>query len=154
VDSLRTLSVMDRIIFLRRVPLFANIAPADLQLIAGIAQERLFAAGEVIARQGDTGEELYIIVSGGIRVLARTGGEEVELAVRRSGDYVGEMSILTQNPRMASLLAVEETRVLSIDNERFELLLRERPDTSLRVIRDLCERLAAARPAEPATLSS
>jgi HEAT repeat protein len=142
VETIPTLSLMERILFLRRVPLFADLPPAELKQVAGITGELLFADGETIARQGELGDEMYIIVSGVVRVVAGASeGAERELARRQSGDYVGEMAIISHEPRMASLVAAGEVRLLYIDQGRFEGILRERPETSLAVMRQLCARL-------------
>ncbi len=138
MNSLPTLSLMERILFLRRVPLFADLTPADLKQVGAIASERLYSDGDVIAHQGEIGDEMYVIVSGEVRVLAGSGPE---LARRRTGEYVGEMAIISREPRMASLVAAGEARLLCIDQKHFEGLLRERPETSLAVMRVLCERL-------------
>ncbi len=142
MDTLATLSLMERILFLRRVPLFADLSPADLKQVAAIASELAYPDGEGIARQGDPGDEMYVIVSGEVRVLSAPGdGKEVEVARRRTGDIVGEMAIISREPRMASLVAAGDVRALVIDQKQFEGLLRERPETCLAVMRVLCARL-------------
>jgi HEAT repeat protein len=148
METLSTLSVMERILFLRHVPLFADLSPADLKQVAAIAAERLFPDGATIAHQDEPGDEMYVIVSGEVRVMAGVeAGEEV--ARRMPGEYVGEMALLNRKPRMASLLAAGEVRLLCIDQAQFEGLLRERPETSLAVIRVLCERLESATTPRP-----
>lgn len=143
METLSTLSLMERILFLRRVPLFADLGPADLKQVAAIAAERLYPDGEVIAQQNEPGDEMYIIVSGEVRVMA--GAEPgTEVARRKPGEYVGEMAILSQKPRMASLVASGDVRLLCIAQPQFEGLLRERPETGLAVIRVLCARLESA----------
>ncbi len=145
MDTLPTLSLMERILFLRRVPLFADLASADLKQVAAIASEQFFTNGELIAQQDELGDEMYIIVAGEVQVLVAADDKpEVEVARRKAGEYVGEMSIISQEPRMASLAAVGEVRTLCIDRKQFEGLLRERPETSLAVMRVLCARLKEA----------
>lgn len=142
MKTLQTLSLMERILFLRRVPLFTELPPADLKQIASITGEHLFAGGELIAEEGEIGEEMYIIVSGDVRVIAHAqDGKDVEIVRRGPGEYVGEMSIISREPRMASLVAGEQVRVLCIEQAEFEELLRLRPETSLAVMRVLCQRL-------------
>ena len=147
MDTLATLSLMERILFLRRVPLFAELPPADLKQVAAIAGESLFSDGELLARQGEAGSEMYIVVSGEVSVLAKYNQAETEkeIARRKPGDYVGEMAIISQEPRMASLVAVGDVRTLCIDRQQFEGILRERPETSLALMRVLCQRLREAR---------
>ncbi len=146
MESLPTLSIMERILFLRRVPLFAHLPPNELKQIAGIARELVFAEGEVIAAQGEQGDEMFIIAEGEVRVVAEdvTGAIE-ELAHRQPGEYVGEMAIISREPRMASLLARGEVRTLCIGQKEFEGILRERPETSLSVMRELITRLRATQ---------
>jgi len=142
MDTLATLSLMERILFLRRVPLFADLSPADLKQVAAIASEELFGDGDVIAEQGEMGSEMFVIVSGEVSVrVAAEGKSEVELARRKVSDVVGEMSLISQEPRVASLWAAGEVRTLCIDRKSFEGLLRERPETCLAVMRVLCARL-------------
>jgi hypothetical protein len=145
-----TLSEMDRVLFLRKVSLFGELAPRELTRIAAVAEERAYGDGETIAGQGETGDELHIVVTGEVRVL-RAGpdaADEVELARRTTGDVVGEMALITHEPRMASLVAAGDVRTLQVGRREFEGVLRERPDTALAVIRILSRRLAeSAAPA-------
>ena len=144
MENLATLSLMDRILFFKRVPLFANLPPVDLKQVASIADEELFSDGEEIAREGEVGDVMFIIVSGEVRVCARDNGTELEIARRKAGDYVGEMAVISREPRMASLIAVGDVRTLCIDQKSFESLLRERPDVSWSVIQELNQRLKEA----------
>jgi hypothetical protein len=137
MHTLPTLTLMERVLFLRRVSLFAELAPIDLKHIATLAGERLFHAGDLIAQQGEPGDEMFIIVSG--RVAVREG--TADRSERAAGDVVGEMSIITHEPRLASLIAVEPVRVLSLDRRAFEGMLRDRPEISLAVMRVLIARL-------------
>lgn len=142
-DALATMSDVERVLFLRKVPLFAELAPQDLRRVAAVADERAFVDGETIADQGEPGDELHIVVDGTVRVV-RTDlgtGSEAELARRTQGDVVGEMALITQEPRMASLVASGEVRTLRLGRQEFEGVLRERPDTAIAVIRVLSLRL-------------
>jgi HEAT repeat protein len=143
-DTLTTLSDMERVLFLRKVPLFAGLSPQELTRIASIAQERAYADGDTLAGEGETGDELFIVVDGEVRVLRAGAGPagEIELARRLPGDVVGEMAIITQEPRMASLVASGDVRALRVGRREFEGILRERPDTAIAVIRLLSQRLA------------
>lgn len=141
-ETLPTLSTMERVLFLRKVPLFSALPPPDLEPIASIAREQAFADGDTIAEQGEPGEAMFIIVSGDVAVTSGRGEERRVLATRSQGDVVGEMAVITSEPRIADLVCDGPVRVLSIDRPRFEAILRERPETSLGVIRVLCQRLA------------
>jgi HEAT repeat protein len=142
METLHTMSLIERIIFLRKVSLFANLELTDLKRIGEIAGEHLFTDGEIISEQGELGEEMYIIVSGIVRVITHPQhGGEIEIARRIAGEVVGEMSIITQQPRMATLIAEGEVRALCIEHQDFEAILRLYPETSLSVMRMLCNRV-------------
>jgi HEAT repeat protein len=139
-----TVPLVERVVFLRKAPLFAALPPQDLQPIAEVAEEHLFADGDLIAAEGEPGDTTYVILDGEVEIVA--GGRT--LAVRRSGDVIGEMSVISSRPRVASLRAKSDVRVLEIHKPAFEAILRERPDTALALMRVLCERLA---PHDPVT---
>jgi len=144
MENLATLSLMDRILFFKRVPLFANLSPMDLKQVATLADEEVFNDGEELCREGEVGDVMFIIVSGEVKVCSLKDGVEIEIARRNAGDYVGEMSIIGREPRMASLVAVGDVRTLCIDQKSFEGLIRERPDVSLAVLQALSKRLKEA----------
>jgi len=141
VETLDTLPLMRRVLFLRKVALFAELLPADLKSVADAAVENLFSDGELIAAQGEPGGEMHVVVAGEIEVVSGPKDDPLGLARRGPGEVVGEMSLITEQPRMASLVAVGDVRTLSIDRPRFERILVERPEVSLAVMRQLCARL-------------
>jgi len=140
-----SLPLIERVLFLRRVPLFDELAPADLGAIAEVAQERFFTDGEVLASEGELGDELLIVASGTVRV--ETGGAEI--ARRGRGEVVGEMSLITGGPRMASLVADGDVRAIRIGRREFESMIHDRPDIGIGVMRVLAQRLAETRPGDP-----
>jgi HEAT repeat protein len=145
METLSTLSLLERILFLSKVRLFTDLSPEDLKHVAEIASEHTYGDGETIAERGEPGEEMHIVVSGAIRVLAgQGGGSERELARRQRGEYIGEMAIISQESRMASLVCSGAVRTLSLDRKSFERILRERPEVSLAVMRVLSDRLREA----------
>jgi CRP-like cAMP-binding protein len=88
---------------------------------------------------------MHVVVAGEIRVMVGHDGDSpVEVARRARGEYVGEMAILGQESRMASLVCAGSVRTLSLDRPRFQRILRERPEVSLAVMRVLSERLREA----------
>jgi HEAT repeat protein len=142
LETLSTLSLLERVMFLRKVRLFEDLSPTDLKHIGEVASEHAYPDGEVIAEQGEAGDEMHIVVSGEIRVVAsHDGGEAVEIAQRVAGEYVGEMAVISQEPRVATLICAGPVRTLSLDRRSFERILRERPAASLAVMRVLCDRL-------------
>lgn len=142
METVETLSTMERILFLRKVGLFADLPPDDLRQIAIIADEQLFEHGTTVAHQGDLGNEMYIIISGEIIISTTNEADQMhEISRRQPGDYVGEMAIISDEVRMASMTAQGNVRTLSIDQVQFKEILRTRPETSLAVMKELCARL-------------
>lgn len=145
-DSLTALSVIERVLFLRKVTLFADLSPRDLERVAQLAEERGYADEEIVAAEGEMGDELHIVIEGSIRVVEEGDGHEHEVARRGDGDVVGEMSLITREPRVASLVADGSVRTLGLGNREFESMLRERPGIAMAVMRVLAQRLAETRP--------
>lgn len=142
MDTTATLSIMERILLLRRVPLLADLSPSDLKRVAAIATEHHFFDGEIIFEQDEPGDEMYVLVAGEVRVLVDNGSDHKrEVARRKTGETVGEMSVISGNLRSASLVAAGDVHLLCLDQKSFEGILRERPEVSLAVMRMLCERL-------------
>ena len=138
MSTLTIVPLVERVLFLHKVPLFAALDPADLQQVARIATERAFGAGETIVREGETGDALYVVVTGTVRVL-RSGHV---VATRGAGDSVGEMALVGHEPRNATVVADGDVRTLCIARAEFESMLRDRPETALGVIRVLSARLS------------
>ncbi|MBC7876798.1 MAG: cyclic nucleotide-binding domain-containing protein [Anaerolineales bacterium] len=145
MDTRLTLPIMERVLLLRHVLLLADLTPTDLQRVATLATEHHVDDNEVIFEQGDSGDEMYVIVRGEVKVMISNNGEnEREVARRKMGDVVGEMAIISGEPRIATLIANGEVHLLCLDRKSFEGLLRERPEVSLAVMRVLCARLKEA----------
>lgn len=136
------LSLLERVLFLRKVPLFSDLAPEDLERVAQLVEERGYADGEVIAAEGELGEELYIVIEGTIRVVQDLDGSARELARRTATEEVGEISIITREPRIASLVADGDVRTIRLGHREFVSILRERPGVALAVMRVLAHRLS------------
>ena len=141
MDTLKTVSILERILLLREIPIFADLSPEDLKLVAEIAREEWYPQNTVIFRQGEGGNMMFVIVEGHLQVLRTVNGNEQVLAQRSAGDFVGEMAIIESAPRSATLLTQTDVRVLAIDGETFKGILRERPDVSFAVLRSVSRRL-------------
>ena len=142
MENTRTLSSMERVLVLRRVPLLEDLTPEELQRVAAISTDLDFEEGEPICEQGEPGDQMFVIVSGEVRVVVKQAEQPAkEIARRGAGDVVGEMSIISGEPRVASVIAVGDVHSLCLDRLSFESLLRERPEISLAVMRELCKRI-------------
>ncbi len=130
---------------LAQVPLFHDLSRRELELISRNCREREYPAGAVLLQQGETGVGLYVIVSGSVRVTQQHEGSGArELATLGRGDVLGEMSLLDDLPRSATVTAVEPTRVLVLPVWDFRASLREAPDIAIKLLTVLSRRLRQA----------
>jgi HEAT repeat protein len=141
MSTLQTVSILERILLLREIPIFAELSPEDLKLVAETAREEWYPQSTVIFHQGDEGNMMFVIVDGRLQVLRSTNGAEQELAQRGPGDFVGEMAIIESVPRSATLRTQTDVRLLAMDGDTFKGILRERPDVSFAVLRSVSRRL-------------
>ena len=123
-------AVLDRrVATLDRLGLFAPLGNGLLRQLAADSLERVFAAAEPVIRQGDAGESMFVILSGRVEVTVRDqDGPEVRLAELTAGDFFGEMSLITGAPRVATVTATEETRVMEVSKDSFRHVLEARPE--------------------------
>lgn len=109
---------------LGRVPLFQGLPRSDLERIADLVTPRDAKAGEFLFREGDAGDKFYIVFRGAVEILKeRPLGDHERLAVKRAGEAFGEMSLLNDAPRSASVRAVEDTQLLAVSRADFDALL-------------------------------
>jgi HEAT repeat protein/ATP/ADP translocase len=142
MKTLRTLSTLDRILLMREIPMFSRLSPEDLERIAEVAVEQLFPSGSFICHEGEHGDSLFIIVHGDVNVLKKTETDQTVLAVRRNGEFVGEMAILeSPSIRSATLQASTDVRMLVLDGESFKAILRDRPEVAISVLEHMSRRV-------------
>jgi signal transduction histidine kinase len=125
----------------RRVPLFADLSEEDLEQLYQMAKTVSISAGELVFEEGSPGDALYVVLDGELEVSKRQGGQDVVLAVRRAGEFIGEMSLLEQAPRSASVRTLRESRLLMINQAAFETLLSCSPSAHLTMLRTVTSRL-------------
>ena len=131
----------DEVDLLRKVPLFANMDPAKLKLLAFTSTRASFKPGQELFHQGDEGDAAYLILSGEADVIADTPSGEVPVATVGQNAVVGEIAILCEVPRTASVRAVTQVETLKIEKEHFLRLIREFPDMGVEIMRELGQRL-------------
>jgi CRP-like cAMP-binding protein len=126
---------------LRQVPMFKDIDPARLKLLAFTSERVQFAGGQRFFSQGDPSDSAYVILDGRASVLLSTPNGEIQVAELAGNALVGEMGILSDTPRSATIMAAEATTALRIDKRVFLELLAQFPQMSLAVMRELAQRL-------------
>lgn len=127
---------------LNSISLFESLSKDVRTFIADRLKTEVFASGELIVRQGDTGDSLYIIANGLVKVTKRErSGISRELARLRTGDYFGEMSLLAGQPRSADIIAVTDTTTLILSKDDLDTLLQASPTIALHFGKVLSQRL-------------
>jgi len=126
---------------LRQVPMFKDIDPARLKLLAFTSERVQFAGQQRFFSQGDSSDSAYVILEGRAHVLLNTPNGEIKVAELESNALVGEMGILSDTPRSATIMASEPTTALRIDRRVFLELLAQFPQMALAVMRELAKRL-------------
>ncbi len=120
------------------VPFFSGLAEDDLEQISEHATPESFRRGALIISDGDPADALYVVINGRVKVfLGSDDGKEVVLTILGPGESFGEIALLDEEPRSASVAAMEKTTVLVIRRDRFLELLRENSDLSWAMIRSL-----------------
>jgi CRP-like cAMP-binding protein len=102
---------------------------------------KTYSDGEVITRQGDVGDCMYVIQKGKVQVLVDKGGVEMQLRVAREGEFMGEMAIFDREERSATLRALGEARVLTIDKKNFLKRIHKDPSLAFRVVQTMSKRV-------------
>jgi CRP/FNR family transcriptional regulator/CRP/FNR family cyclic AMP-dependent transcriptional regulator len=127
---------------LRKIDLFSEVRDEDLQSVASLLIERRFPKHKTIVEEGLPGDYMYVIREGRVSVskLSDDGREKI-LEFLEAGDFFGEMSLLDNAPRSASVRALTETRILALSRNDFLAVLRKSPDLAMAVITELTRRL-------------
>ena len=126
---------------LRRVPIFAGIEPAKLKLLAFMCERVGFDPGNRLMRQGDPADAAYLIIDGHAEVILETPSGPVIVATLGVNEVVGEMGILGDAPRAATVRAKDRLIALRIPKEPFMRMLREFPTVTVSIMQQLAQRL-------------
>jgi CRP-like cAMP-binding protein len=109
--------------------------------LARAVEDLVVAPGTVILRQGDPGDKFYLIRTGRVRVFREDASLETELSVLQAGDDFGEIALFMDEPRSATVAALEETRLMVLSKEQFQSILKGFPNVTFAFVRQMCERL-------------
>ena len=137
------MSLKEEFELLRRVPIFAEIEPAKLKLLAFMSERVGFDPGKMLVQQGDPADAAYLIIDGHAEVVLETPAGPVVVATLGANETVGEMGILGDVPRNATVRAKDRVIVLRISKEPFMRMVREFPNMAVSIMRELAQRLDA-----------
>jgi len=132
----------DEVELLRRLPLFAGVAPAKLKLLAFTSDRIKFDPGKELFKQGDPGDAAYVVLSGSADVLINTEAGENKVATVNASELVGEIAILCDVPRTATVRASTPLLTLRIKKDNFLKMLSDFPEMTVEIMRGLALRLS------------
>ena len=131
--------------FLRRVPLFASLSETQFDTLSAGSTRRSYPRSRTIVSEGEPSQSLYIMLAGRAKVQrSDSEGKEVILAMIGPGEFFGEMSLIDDAPRSASVITVEPCDFISIQKDSFKSMLATSPDMAMQIMRGLVRRLREA----------
>ncbi|NOY71819.1 MAG: Crp/Fnr family transcriptional regulator [Gammaproteobacteria bacterium] len=127
---------------LQNIPLFSNLSEKDLAALTQRAATKSYPKNTILVSEGDETDSLFVIESGKVKVfLSDHEGKEIIINVHGQGEYFGEIALLDDSPRSASVMTLESCRVMLISKRDFEECLSQNPSIALCLLRDLTLRL-------------
>ena len=137
------LSAIEKIIFLKQVPLFQNLTLDYLKVLSTICEEETFAEGKAICEEGEPGGTLYVVVMGKVAIeqMSRRKGGRTRVATLEANASIGEMTLFDNGVRTATAVALQDTLTISLHREPLLALTRQYPDLLLDLINLLSQRL-------------
>lgn len=134
--------LLEKVIFLKKTNLFSSMRTVELRTLASIAERYNFKDGDVIVKEDDVGDSMYIIESGSVNILKKLrGGNQLHLATLKSGEYFGEMALFDAELRSASAVANEDCSLLNIRSDDLHDVLLDHPTIAIDLIKTFVKRL-------------
>ena len=135
------MSLQEEVELLRNIPMFAKLEPSKLKLLAFTSERLAFDSGSALFRQGEPGDAAYIIIDGEASVEVDSPGGPITVATLGRNDFVGEIAILCDVPRTATVVAATNLVTLRISKDLFFRLVTEFPQMAVEIMRELAHRL-------------
>ena len=130
---------------LSQIPLFADLEPAEIDLLYRLVKSRVYPKAAMILQEDDPGDALFMIVSGRAKVVHLSEeGREIILDILGQGDFFGEMALLDQEPRSANVIAVEPIELLVLERSAFLDQVEREPKIAIKMLIELSRRLRRA----------
>ena len=135
------MSLLQEYELLRRIPFFAEMEPARLKLLAFMSERVAFDAGKNLCRQGDSADAAFLIIEGEADIILEGPAGPITVATLGANEIVGEIGILCDAPRNATVRAKERLVALRIARDPFMRMVREFPTMAVSIMRELAHRL-------------
>lgn len=138
--------LFERIVLLKRAPMFSEVATDDLRHVAQAMEEQKYFAGERVFDINEQGDHMYVVLCGkvGVSIAERPDTRDDWIAVLGPGDYFGEMNLLDERPRSATVHVLEDSTLLVLEKARLRGLIMSYPELSLGMLKGFSLRLREA----------
>ena len=134
----------DAVKVLGKIPIFTKLDPTKLKLLAFASDYLSFESGETLFRAGDQSDGVYLIDEGQTEVVVEEGGREIVIATHGKHQLIGEMAVIRNSPRSATVRAKGALKALRVNGDLFLKLVTQNPDTALRVMQVLCDKIVTS----------
>jgi tetratricopeptide (TPR) repeat protein len=128
------------------IPLFSDLTTSEFIAVALLLVRRVAKVGEVIVREGDPGESMFIVSTGEVRATILRDGRQAPVATMRDGDFFGEMAVLSGEPRTATVTAVKSTELLELSREHLSEICARHPHVEAKIRLAYDERVSRSEP--------
>lgn len=140
--AIKESELLEKVIFLKKTNLFSSMRTIELRTLASIAERFTFTKEDVVVKEDDVGDSMYIIESGSVRIEKKQkGGKSILLATLKPGEYFGEMALFDAELRSASAIADEECTLLNIRSDDLHDVLLDHPTIAIDLIKTFVKRL-------------
>jgi CRP-like cAMP-binding protein len=126
---------------LRQIELFQGVDIPELQLISQQMTEQFYAAGAVVFHEGDIGDRLFVILTGTMHAYVEREGRTITYALMQAGECFGEMALIEDAPRSATIRTEAPAHCLTLSKQGFLNLIQRHPQIALTIMKGLCQRL-------------
>ena len=136
------LSTMDKVIHLKKIHIFSDLQVRELAAIGSITKEKDFAKDQIVVKEGEPGDTMFLIISGEVSVIRNVGATKETLIAKISqDDYFGEMALFEDKPRSATVKTNTDAKLLELGKLEFEEIMREFPQISINICKVFSRRI-------------
>jgi CRP-like cAMP-binding protein len=126
--------ISDTVAKIRHLSLFQEFGESELEGLASLIDCACYSDGQLIVKQDEPGESMYVIVTGTVKVVHRADAREIELATLHEGDFFGEIALVDEGPRSADVVAIGDARMLSISQATIRALAGVYPSAAFKLL--------------------
>jgi CRP/FNR family cyclic AMP-dependent transcriptional regulator len=128
---------------LKKIPVFLEFTPGELEILRQATRTRAAAEGEVVFEEGDQSDFICFVVEGRLEVIQKASdGRPVKVSILDPGESFGEMALMEKSPRSATVKALAPSSLVVLDHAKFESMIRDKPEAAVKMLMGLCRMLS------------